>query len=287
MGSAVAVEEVTGGKPLVRFTELPVVLFGDDPRFAWPVMAWERYRVDTRRNPYFDEGDAAYFLARRLGRPAGRIVAHVSASGGAGRFGFWCSEDDPGVAAALVDAAQVWLTEQGCTSMEGPTSFTRVEEEGVLVVGGDVSGVTGRPWHPPSQARLLVDLGFEPVADVRTWRLPTTEEGAGPPLAADAPGHAGPHGDPRLVLVGIAAVPDLSAALRNATLRGARALAKRARAGDWTTATVVRCDDDPAIAVPALLAAAGRAGYEHVIAPWSPDPEAPPETVHRTYRLRW
>ena len=285
MGSAVAVEEVTGGKALVRFIELPAVLHGDDPRFAWPVMSWERYRLDPRRNPYFEGGDAAYFLARRLGRPAGRITAHVDGPGAAGRFGFWCVEDDPSVAGALVAAARAWLRGQGCTSMEGPASFTATDEEGVLVEGHDAAGLTGRPWHPPSQPAHLVALGFEPVTDRGSWRLATTQVGPERPPSDEVPGHAGPHADPRLVLAGIAAVPDLSAVLRSARLRHAWGLAKRMREGTWSTATVVRCDDDPAVAVPALLTAAGRAGYEAVVAPWSPDPAAPPETVHRTYRL--
>ena len=287
MGSAVAVEEVTRGKPLVRFTELPLVLHGADPCFAWPVMAWERYRLDTRRNPYFDTGDGAYFLARRLGRPAGRIAAHIDAAGGIGRFGCWSTEDDPTVAAALVEAAREWLDAQGCTSMEGPRSFTTDEEEGVLVAGHDVPGTTGRPWQPPSQARLLEGLGFEALRDRPSWRLAAAEHGPQRPPSDDVPGHAGRHTDRRLVLEGVAAVPDLSAALRDASLRDAWRLARRARAGDWTTATIVRCDDDPSLAVPALLAAAGQAGYREVIAPWSPDPVAPPETIHRTYRLTW
>jgi GNAT superfamily N-acetyltransferase len=250
-------------------------------------MAWERYRLDPRRNPYFDTGDAVYFLARRLGRPVGRIAAHVEASGAVGRFGFWCVDDDASVGAALVDAARAWLSDQGCASMEGPTSFTAGEEEGLLVEGHDAPGLTGRPWHPPSQAERLEAIGFEPLHDRRTWRLATTETGPERPRSDDAPGHAGSHGDPRLVLAGVAAVPDLSAVLRGARLRHAWGLAKRVRAGAWSTATIVRCDDDPVLAVPALLAAAGRAGYESVIAPWSPDPAALPETVHRTYIQRW
>jgi hypothetical protein len=49
----------------------------------------------------------------------------------------------------------------------------------------------------------------------------------------------------------------------------------------------VRCDGTPEVEVPALVAAAGRAGYSWVVAPWSPDAGARPETVHRRYRLRW
>jgi hypothetical protein len=283
----VTVEEVVGGKALSRFTELPHALHGEDPCFAPMVMAWERYRLDPRRNPYFEHGDGAYFMARRMGRPAGRIAAHLAEAGGAGRFGFWWVEDDAAVAAALLEAAQGWLAEQGCTSMTGPWSFTPEEEVGVQVAGHGVSGITGRPWHPPHLARLLEEHGLVPVEDHPTWRLPTTAETSALPLGDDAPGQAGAYVDKRLVLQGISAVPDLADALRASGLRSAWGLAKRARQGDWDLATVVRCAVDPAAAVPALQAAAGRAGYRSVIAPWSPDPEAEPEAVHRTYLLTW
>jgi hypothetical protein len=286
MGSVVTVDEVTGGKALARFTELPHALHGDDPRFAPMVMAWERYRLDRRRNPFFESGDAACFLARRLGRPVGRIVAHLAEPGGDGRFGAWWVDDDPAVAEALVVAARDWLTEQGCASMTGPWTFTEAEEAGVQVDGHEVPGLTGRPWHPPHLARLLEELGFEGVEDRPTWRLPVTVAGPELPLDADLPGQAGSYADARLVLAGIAAVPDVAPALRTAGLRSAWSLAKRARAGDWDTAVVVRCTADPAVAVPAMQAAAGRAGYQEVIAPWSSTGD-PPEAVHRTYRLTW
>jgi hypothetical protein len=284
MGAAVAIEEVTGGKSLSRFVELPVVLHGRDPRFAWPVLAWERYRLDPRRNPYFETGDGAYFLARRRGRPAGRIAAHLAEPGGAGRFGFWCIDDDGDVAAALVEAAGAWLTEAGCDAIEGPTSFTPSEEEGVLVAGFDVPGTTGRPWQPPSQAAHLEALGFTAVRQIPRWRVAAVDGEAIRPPSDHPPGHAGPHHDARLVLDGVAAVPDVSGALRGASLRGSLALARRMREAEWDTATIVRLDDDPAEAVPALCGAAARAGYAWVITPWSADPTAEPETVHAVYR---
>jgi hypothetical protein len=282
----VTVDEVGRGKDLVRFIELPQALHGDDPRFAPPVLAWERFRL-ARRNPYFEHGDAALFLARRGGRLAGRIAAHLPEPDAPGRFGYWSAIDDPAVAMALVDAAKAWLEEQGTRTMTGPWSLEPDDERGVLVEGFDAVGTTGRPWRPPWEARLLDELGFAKVADEPTWRLPMTEVGPELPLGGPRPGQAGSYADPRLVLEGIAAVPDLSGALRTSRLRGAWGLARRAREGDWEGCTVVRCSADPAVAVPALVAAAGRAGYRWVVAPWSPDPGASPETVHRTYRLSW
>jgi len=299
--SSVTVEEVTRGKPLVRFLDLPEALHHGDPRWAPQIRAWERYRVDTRRNPFFELGDGVYLLARLLGRPAGRITAHISEPGGEGRFGFWATADAPLVATALLDAAQAWLADQGCRSMTGPWSFEPDDEPGVLVAGFDVPGVTGRPWHPPWSARLLEDAGLEPVVDQPTWRLPTAphrelvegvwssshSSSTGSDRGVELPGQAGPYADRRIVLDGIAAVPDLADALRGSGLRSAWSLARRARAGAWDTCTVVRCTDAPAVAVPALCRAACRAGYGAVVAPWSPEPDAPPETVHRTYRRSW
>ena len=287
MASVLAVEEVERGKALARFTELPHALSGGDERFAPMVMAWERYRLDSRRNPYFETGEAACFLARRMGQPVGRIAAHLAEPGGPGRFGFWWVDDDAHVAAALVEAAQTWLAAQGCASMEGPWSFTTEDEGGVQAAGHEVRGLTGRPWHPPHVARLLEDAGLVAQEDRPTWRLPATESGPELPPSDDLPGQAGSYADARLVLQGIAAVPDVAGALRTSGLRSAWSLAKRARARDWGTCTVVRCSADAAVAVPALQAAAGSAGYTSVIAPWSPDPSAAPEAVHRTYRLSW
>ena len=284
--AAVVVEEVARGKPLARFVELPQALHGRDARFSPPVLAWERYRVDHYRNPYLDDGEVQLFLARRGGRPAGRVAAHVPAEGSTeGRFGFWATVDDERVAAALIEAAGAWLAERGCTSMRGPWSFAPEDEPGALVDGFDVPGTTGRPWRPSFEAAVLEALGGVVLDEQRTWRVLPGQVGGTPVPGGPVPAQAGPYADPRLVLESIAAVPDLSDHLRTTGLRGAWELARRARRGEWQGCTVVRCSGDPADAVPALVTAAARAGYAWVVAPWSPDPDAPAETTHRTYEL--
>jgi hypothetical protein len=241
-------------------------------------MSFERARLNG-----FDGEDGVYLLARRLGKPAGRISAHVVTAGGDGWFGFFDTIDDRRVVQALVDAAQEWLVERGCTTVTGPASFTVDDEAGVLVAGHDVPGVTGRPWHPDWYAPLLEGAGFDGVEDRPTWRLPAGT-GTSPPPSGDPPPHSGRYGDRRLALGGVAAVPDIAGPLRDAGPRSAWSLAKRAKARDWEGCTIVRCDGDPSVLVPQIQRAAGAAGYEWVIAPWSPDPAGPPETVHRLYR---
>ena len=282
-------EPVESKAQLRRFAEIPYLLHGADERWSPGVRAYESWRIDARRHPYFDRGDAAYLLARRAGRPIGRIAAHVDRSGAVdGWFGFFDVPDEPAIAGALLDAAQEWLDEQGARSMTGPVSWTPEDDFGVPVSGTEHRGLTGRPWRPAWYAEQLVAAGLEPGERRSTYRLPT-EPGAvavASPVRGDPPPHAGRYADPRLVLDGIAAVPDVSSTLARASLRSAWRVARRASERAFDTAVCVRCVGDPAELVPALRAAAGAAGYRWLVAPWAPDGVAP-ETINQVFSRRW
>lgn len=283
--AVVTVEEVSGRAAFKRFFEFAYLQFVSEPRWSAPLVAYERKRLDPH-HPFFDAGDGEYFLARRAGQAAGRITAHVAAKGDEhGWFGFFEAMDDAAVTAALVEGAATWLRAHGCTSMTGPASFTLDDDLGVLVDGFDVAGTTGRPWHPSWYAANLEAAGLTPAAAHRTWRLPPSELGvtAPAPAGGSTPSSkgaamAGRFADPRIVLPGIVAVPDLTPARNSAV-----ALARRAKRKDWDGCTIVAIDGDPAQLVPQLLAAASAAGYQWVVSPWSPDPNAPPETVHARF----
>jgi hypothetical protein len=294
MIAMVTVEAVQGRVARRRFVELPWALHRHEPLWAPPLARFEHWRLDGHRNPFFTAGgEAELFVARRLGKVAGRVSAHVRAAGDEdGWFGFYDAVDDDEVAAELVAAARTWLVDRGCRTITGPASFTTDVEYGVLTSGHDVAGLTGRPWHPPWYGAHLERL-LPTVGGTRsTWRLDPAAVAA-PPGHVDLtslgslPSISGPYGDPRLVLRGdagtIAAVPDLASDLRGAGVRSTAALARRARRRDWDTCTVVACSGPPEVLVPALAAVAADADYQTLVAPWSPDPGAPPETVHTLF----
>jgi hypothetical protein len=183
----ITIEPVESRAQLRRFADVPFVLLGHDGRWAPGVRAHEQWRLDARRHPYFERGDAAFLLARRGGRPVGRIAAHVDGSGsGAGWFGCWDVADDASAASALVEAARTWLAERGATSMVGPVTWTVEEDAGVLVEGHEHPAATGRPWHPLWYARLLRDVpagsrtdGSPPTASRRIRPTATPRKPAG------------------------------------------------------------------------------------------------------------
>ncbi len=263
----ISVDEARGRADRRRFTELPYLLFHDEPRWAAPLIGAEKARFDRWRN----ERVQVHLLARSRGAPAGRLGLELADDGTSASVTAFDIADDVAIAVALFAAAREWLADADATgAILGPD---------VLVDGFEARGALGRPWNPPWYAAGLRAAGLVERERRATWRLPA---GGSVTVPADAGGElpaiAGRYADRRLVLRGIAAVPDLTEA------RGsARELLRRAKAQDWTTAVVVRCDGEPATLVPALCAAAGAAGYRDVIAPWSPDPDAVPEAVHASF----
>lgn len=291
--STIAVEEVSNRRSLKRFAELPYALHREEPRWAPPVVAYDRARLDPSRNPFFDEGDGAYFLAWKAGSPAGRITAHLARPGAPGQFGFFDAVDDADVVAALLERARGWLRDRGCTFMRGPSCFTHEQEGGILTAGFEQHAASGRPWHPPWYAERLVEAGLTPASTSPTYRHGASQDaGHGatlPQVETEMPPEAGTYTDPRLARGEgddlVVAIPDVAPALRAAGLRSAWEVARRARQGDWSTCVVRRWRGDPTRLLEAIRSAAHEAGYAEVIAPWGgPGRE---ETVHTLFEDVW
>ncbi|MGZ8667730.1 MAG: hypothetical protein ACXWZM_11560, partial [Solirubrobacterales bacterium] len=115
----VSIRAVEGRRDLRRFVKLPFRLRREDPQWIAPLTFERMQFLDRSRNPYFEHAEAEYFLAERDGVPVGRITAQVDRrwdayqGGSDGMFGFFEAEDDPEVAAALLDAAADWVRTRG------------------------------------------------------------------------------------------------------------------------------------------------------------------------------
>ena len=99
--------------------------------------------VGFRRHPFYDDAESQAFLALHDGRPCGRVLALVNHAHNRwyheerGFFGFFESEDDPEIAAALFDAVRAWLAERGIEAIRGPVNPSLNYELGTLIEGFD------------------------------------------------------------------------------------------------------------------------------------------------------
>ncbi len=178
---SVAVEPVSGGADLKRFIDLPFRLHASHPLWVPPLKLERRLFLNRRLNAFFSHGEAQYFLARRDGRVVGRVTAQINHAFNDhhdrrwGWFGFIELEDDPEVAAALLDAAAAWLRERGCERMVGPADLSMNDESGILIEGFDLAPMVRQPWHPPYYQRLMEGAQMTKAMDLLMWNLEVSD----------------------------------------------------------------------------------------------------------------
>jgi GNAT superfamily N-acetyltransferase len=178
---SVEVSEVSGGRDLRRFIELPYRLHANHPLWVPPLRLERRLFLNRRLNAFFSHGEAAYFLAREDGRVVGRVSAQINHAFNEhqdkrwGWFGFLELEDDPRVAPALLDAAAGWLGERGMERMVGPADFSMNDESGVLIEGFELRPMIRQPWHPPYYQRRVEEAGMAKAMDLLMWNLEVSD----------------------------------------------------------------------------------------------------------------
>ncbi len=173
----VEIVPVRSRRELRTFIKLPFRLYRDEPNWVPPLIHDRKQFFDRSKNPFFEHGDAEYFLAYRDGRPVGRITAQVDLNLQAfqdnrwGQFGFFECEDDQEAATALLDTAEGWVTAKGCDCLLGPFDFTSNDECGILIEGHEKRPIILTNWSHRYYPRLLEGAGLAKAMDTLMWEL--------------------------------------------------------------------------------------------------------------------
>lgn len=175
--SAVQVRPVRSKADRKQFIRLPHRLYADDPNFRAPLDLMVREMMSPKHNPWFEHGEAEFFIAVRDGEVVGRISAQVDHShiesydDGTGFFGFFESEDNADTVKALLVAAAGWCAIKGMSKMRGPFTLSINEESGFLVEGFDSPNYIMMPHGRPYYDGLVKAAGFEKAIDLFAWRF--------------------------------------------------------------------------------------------------------------------
>jgi hypothetical protein len=173
----VSIRPVRSRSELKRFVKVPFRLHRESPQWVPPLIFERMQFLDRKKNPWFEHGEAEYFIAERDGEPVGRITSHVDSrwdrfqGGKDAMFGFFEAEEDPEVVRGLFDAAAEWAVARGRERLLGPMDFTTNDEIGILIEGFERRPMILEPWHPPYYQRLIEAEGFGKAMDVLMWEL--------------------------------------------------------------------------------------------------------------------
>jgi len=175
----IEVASVSSRRDREEFLRFPWRIYRDLPAWVPPILSLQRKEIDPERGFFFTDGfgsKAELFLARKGGEVVGRIAAirnerHLShRRDGVGFFGFFDSNNDRAVAAALLSRAEEWLLSEGLAIMRGPTSFTLNDPSGVLVRGAEIRPSAQIGYTPAYYADLLESCGFYKVRDLFVYQ---------------------------------------------------------------------------------------------------------------------
>ncbi len=148
------------------------------PQWVPPLRIAVRDVLNEQKHPFYAHAARALWIARRDGRPVGRIAAIENRAHNAfykdrvGFFGFFEAQNDPDAARALFDTAGSWLARRGFDTMRGPMNPSTNYECGLLVDGFEHHPVLMTTWNPAYYPDLLDGAGFTKAKDLLGWWYP-------------------------------------------------------------------------------------------------------------------
>jgi len=176
MPSAVEIKRVQSKGDLKDFIRFPWRVYAGDPRWVPPLIMEMKDKLDRRKHPFFEHGEADYFLAYDAGEPVGRIAAIIDRNHNARHnektafFGLYESRNDIDAARALLDAAAAWGLERGMDTIRGPMNLSMNDECAFLLEGFDQPPVVMMPYNPPYYLDLMEKCGLVKAKDLYAFR---------------------------------------------------------------------------------------------------------------------
>jgi hypothetical protein len=177
----VRITPVSSKSDLKTFVDLPWSIYASDPNWVPPLKDEVYALLTPGKNPWFEHGEAQYFLARRGGQVTGRISAHIDRLAldmpveqgmgpGTGNWGL-LEAKDAASAAALIAAAEDWLRGKGMTRSLGPLSLSIWDEPGLLITGHDHPPTVMMGHNRPEYQAWVEAAAYRPVKQLKTYDL--------------------------------------------------------------------------------------------------------------------
>lgn len=170
----IEVQPVRGKKATRDFLNLPFELYKFDHNWTAPLMMEQRSIISKKKNPWFEHGEAEFFIAYNNRKPVGRISAqidklHLKRHDNTGFFGFFECENELSVAKKLLQAAEKWLVGRKVDAIRGPFTMNINGVAGFLIDGWHKPPMIEMAHNPPYYNDLVKKCGYEKAKDLYAW----------------------------------------------------------------------------------------------------------------------
>jgi hypothetical protein len=160
-------KEVKDAKTVRDFTQLPFLIYKNDPNWI-PHITQEIEEVFNRNeNPYFTHGDCIRWVLYDKNKPVGRVAAFINERTAytfeqpTGGMGFFECVENKEAAIKLFEACKEWLVKRGMKAMDGPINFGEKDKFwGLLSEGRDKPAIYTMNHQPAYYKQYFEDYGF-------------------------------------------------------------------------------------------------------------------------------
>jgi hypothetical protein len=176
MNKAITIRPVSTKAERRDFVDFAWQVYQDDPSWIPPLKDEVHGLIDPKKNPWFEHGRAALWVALRDGVIVGRISAQVDdlvqqhMQAGLGQWGMFEALDGE-AAAALIATAEEWLRGHRMTAALGPISISIWDEPGLLIEGFDQPPMAMMGHHRPAYRAWIEAAGYDKAKDLLTYDL--------------------------------------------------------------------------------------------------------------------
>ena len=172
----IKIEPVRTSKDRKRFVGVPWHVYGSDSNWV-PPLRMDRQQHLSPKAAHFAHLDWQGWIAYEDKQPVGRISAQIDrlctevGRPELGYFGMLDAIDDAEVFAALFEAAESWLKEQGKTTIAGPFNLNINQDIGLLIDGFDTPPYFMMPHGKPYYDAHVAQLGYQKAVDLLAYEI--------------------------------------------------------------------------------------------------------------------
>lgn len=179
---SVIIKEIQNKKDLKKFIKFPFKLYSGNKFWVPPLIFEEVNNLSENKNPAYEFCDAAYWLAYKDGKIAGRISGIINkrynekTGKNTARFSQLDFIDDYEVSSALIETVERWAKNNGAVEIHGPLGFTDMDPEGMLIEGFEELGTIAAIYNYPYYPNHIEKSGYQKDIDWIEYELYPTKD---------------------------------------------------------------------------------------------------------------
>lgn len=178
------IKEVVSKEDWKSFLKLPWHIYKGNPFWVPPLLEDEKFRLNTKKNPFYQHAQTKSFISVKDGKILGRIAGIIDENyinthrEKTGFFGFFECLSHYELANALFLAVKDWLKKQGIHYLMGPFNPSINETCGLLIEGFDKRPCFMMPYNHPYYVEFVEKFGMEKAIDLFAYETKTEQNKA-------------------------------------------------------------------------------------------------------------